>query len=89
MNTIGSHLSIDSNPCYMAPSRSPSPFYSCSDSDDGYVNDDDDADLTLLKKVVPFFKENEYIESKSSYLEHDYEYMDSEDDEYFDDDIYT
>ena len=85
MITMGSHLSIDSNPCYMAPSRSPSPF---SESDDAYVNDGDDEDLTLLKKVVPFSKADEYIESRSSYLEHDYECMDSEDDEYVNDDLH-
>ena len=89
MIATGRHLSVDSNPCYMAPSRSPSPFYSGSESDDVYVNDGDVADLTLLKKVVPLSKENEYTESSSSYLEHVYESMDREDDEYFDDDIYT
>jgi len=104
--TIEKYLIIDSNPCYMAPSRSPSPFYDSgsgaddgyvndvddgyvNDGDDGYVNDDDDMDQALshIKKAVPFSKANEYAESRSSYLEHKYEYIERDNDEY--EHIYT
>ena len=80
------NLSVDSKPCHKVPSRSPSPScetYSDSDYDDVYIAEDDTAQaLSDLKKVIPLSQENEYIESRSSYVEHDYEYIDSEDDEY-------
>ena len=88
--TMEKYLTIDSNPCYLAPSQSPSPFCDSgsgaddeyvNDGDDEYVNDDDDMDQHI-KKVVPFSKANEYVESRSSYLEHEYEYMEKDNDEY-------
>jgi len=77
---MGSTLTVDSNPCYMAPSRSPSPFFdSGTESDDVYYMNDGDEALSPLKKGAPLSKKNEYVDS---YLEHEYEFMERDDDEY-------
>ena len=70
--TIGSNLTIDSNPGYLSLSHSPSLFIceSDSESDDGYVNDDT---VQNLKKLMLSPEENEYIELASLYVENDYE----------------
>ena len=58
MATIGSNLTVGSNPSYMTISRSPSLFICDSDSesdDDGYVNDDT---MFNLRKLMPSPLEN-------------------------------